>query len=311
MTLEPRSRARTGAWCVLEPSGAAAFLAPGDWIGRGHQAALRVNDARVSEAHAMVSLRGGTLWLLALRGRLQMRGRTLSEVPLNDDTRVELADGLWLCCEGIDLPDEVVGVRVNGGPPQVLNGTTSVFSGPPARLRAGFDVEADAQLWPVGNEWTLSSGADEPRTLEPGTTVRVGAAELTAEWVPLAVADQTRTRPTIRGPVQWIVTADGVRLDKSGHAVHEISGIPGRILSALLLDDGSLHWMQLCSRVWPEDQSRLVSLRNRLDVGLVKVRERLREAGATEVRVAMDGAGHVRLVLPDVDRVEKAMTLHG
>lgn len=41
--------------------------APGDLIGRLPGAALQIADPRVSEAHAMVSLRAGELVLLALR----------------------------------------------------------------------------------------------------------------------------------------------------------------------------------------------------------------------------------------------------
>ncbi len=51
------------------PDGTQRDLYPGDIIGRLWSAALHVDDARVSEAHALVSLRGRELQLLALRGR--------------------------------------------------------------------------------------------------------------------------------------------------------------------------------------------------------------------------------------------------
>jgi pSer/pThr/pTyr-binding forkhead associated (FHA) protein len=40
------------------PDGSTTTLAPGDIIGRMASAALVLDDGRVSEAHAMVSLRG-------------------------------------------------------------------------------------------------------------------------------------------------------------------------------------------------------------------------------------------------------------
>jgi len=49
--------------------GSIAELTHGDLIGRLGTAALHFDDARISEAHAMISLRGQELKLLALRGR--------------------------------------------------------------------------------------------------------------------------------------------------------------------------------------------------------------------------------------------------
>lgn len=50
-------------------------LGHGDLIGRLWSAALCLSDPRVSEAHAMVSLREGQLRLLALRGLFAIDGK--------------------------------------------------------------------------------------------------------------------------------------------------------------------------------------------------------------------------------------------
>ena len=45
------------------PDGTIETLYAGDLIGRTWAAALRLDDPDVSEAHAMVSLRGERLWM--------------------------------------------------------------------------------------------------------------------------------------------------------------------------------------------------------------------------------------------------------
>lgn len=293
---------RVAAWCVLEPAQEPILLSPGDWIGRALQAALRVDDARISEAHAMVSLRGGALWLLALRGRLYQRGRVLPEVALEEGVQVALADGIVLRCEGVELPDEVQGLVVGSGAPQVLLGTTSLYLSPTPTLRAGFDAQADAVFWTVGDAWRVAVAGQPAVLFRPGTQVNVGTVAVQAVRVPFARAAQTRTRPTLRDPITWQPHAAGVRLEMANQQRHEITGVPGRILAAGLLDDAP-DWLQVCATVWPDDLSSVASMRNRLDVGINRLRERLREVGAVDVRVAMDGSGRLMVSLPAVDSV--------
>lgn len=88
---------------IRAPSGEVLALGHGALIGRLWSAELHVNDARVSEAHAMVSLRGRDVRLLALRGRFQVDGRWLSDVVLAPGMVIGLAKGLEL---------EVVAVHV-------------------------------------------------------------------------------------------------------------------------------------------------------------------------------------------------------
>ena len=67
---------------VRLPDGSARELRPGDIIGRMRGAALCLDDPRISEAHALVSLRGSTLRLLALRGRMSVDGKPRSDAVL-------------------------------------------------------------------------------------------------------------------------------------------------------------------------------------------------------------------------------------
>ncbi len=53
---------------VRVTNGPTLWLGPGELIGRNPVAGLTLDDASVSEAHALVSLRGGRFVLLGLRG---------------------------------------------------------------------------------------------------------------------------------------------------------------------------------------------------------------------------------------------------
>ena len=68
---------------LKDPDGVVHELSHGDIIGRVWSAALHLDDARISEAHAMVSLRGQELKLLALRGMFALGRKTLRELVLD------------------------------------------------------------------------------------------------------------------------------------------------------------------------------------------------------------------------------------
>ena len=78
------------------PDGSAVDLCPGDLIGRLWSAALRVDNARVSEAHALVSLRGQHLKMLALRGVNAVDKKRVTEDQLVPAVSIQLARGYEL-----------------------------------------------------------------------------------------------------------------------------------------------------------------------------------------------------------------------
>ena len=66
-------------------------LGHGDLIGRLWSAALPLSSPHVSEAHAMVSLRGGHLHLLSLRGLFALRGKPIKDLVLAVGQRISFA----------------------------------------------------------------------------------------------------------------------------------------------------------------------------------------------------------------------------
>ena len=108
------------------PDGSTAELSPGDVVGRLATAALRLDDPRVSEAHALVSLRGSDLKLLALRGILAVDRKQRTEVTLDPGVKVALARDLVLEVIEVCIPAKVLTVSLPGLPAQPLFG--AVFS---------------------------------------------------------------------------------------------------------------------------------------------------------------------------------------
>jgi hypothetical protein len=278
-------------------------LHPGDLVGRAATAALRVDDGRVSEAHAMVSLRGGQLWLLALRGRLMVRGRPRGEVVWEAGAEVELADGLSLTCDAVELPDHVLALRCDAGAPQALLGTTSLHAGPPVSLRAGHDPDADAVFWTLGDRWRTALRGQSPQWLQAGDRLTVRGVEIEVRLLPSAAAELTRTRPSVRGPARWLVAAETVEAHQAGSVALQLQGLQAQLMACLLARPDAAPAAWLVAEMWPGDRSSPPSLRNRLDVHLARLRERLRVAGLTEVRIGMDGSGAACLALPATDTV--------
>ena len=72
------------ARAVVRVCGTEYALAPGALVGRAAGAACLVSDAGVSEAHALLSLRGRQFLLLSLRGALVVQGESETDVPLTE-----------------------------------------------------------------------------------------------------------------------------------------------------------------------------------------------------------------------------------
>ena len=104
---------------LLLPDGKLHAIAAGDIVGRLPSAALFLEDERVSEAHALVSLRGREPKLLSLRGRLIVDGKPCTETVLEEGMVIEPAPGLELSGAGVRLPDAVLSLEAPGLPWQI------------------------------------------------------------------------------------------------------------------------------------------------------------------------------------------------
>ncbi len=141
------------------PDGRSVTVTPGTIVGRLVTAGCRVADPRVSEAHALVSLRGRGLHLLSLRGELRLDGHPVDTVALATGQRVELAEGLALTVGQVEVPVSVLAVQVDDGPAVELS--SAVYSLVAGRLVVGYVPGAAAWVWSDGEAWSLSVGDAE------------------------------------------------------------------------------------------------------------------------------------------------------
>ncbi len=181
-------------------------LAHGDLVGRLPACRLHLDDPRVSEAHALVSLRGDALRLLSLRGRLTVDGAATQDVALRPGQRLDIGGAVSADVVEVVLPEEVVAVEGPGLPLQVLLTTTAlvVERAPAPRLGLRPGGAPDAVAWLVfepdddAGAWWLVWPDGRRALLQADVAVVVAdGVALTARRVPLvgAVATPTTLAP--------------------------------------------------------------------------------------------------------------------
>lgn len=286
------------------PDGGVARLGHGDLIGRVWSAALPLRDPRVSEAHAMVSLRGGELWLLSLRRRVAVAGRPVAELRLEPGLRVALAEGLELGVEEVELPDTVLGLAFGGLPPVALPAVASLRTRPTLQLVPRFDPEAPCRVWTDGEGW-WRDGPEGSIRLEVGDRWQVDGVPLVAVPVLLAgsVPDATRLTGGVTPPIRLVTSWDTAQLHVGEGEPLVLAGLTARILTELVQLGGPASWEVVARAVWP-DEAELSSLRKRWDVTLGRLRGRLKEARVGHELVRSVGTGQVELVLRQGDVAE-------
>lgn len=291
----------------LLPSGTTCELGPGDLIGRIASAALHVDDPRLSEAHAMVSLRGDALHLLALRGRFTADGVPVSEVELRPGIRIALARDWELVVLGLTLPREVLGVEGDDLPRQVLQGVHSLFCLPSSRLERGFKGDADAWLWSASDSWRLQLAGGVTRPLLAGDSWRLGSKGYRVVAVPLRdlAAGVTVMDGGVGRPLRLHARFDTVHIHQDGKEPLAIDGLHARLLSELVAFGGPVDWKVLAGELWQDvaDEQRV---RRRLDVTVSRLRLRLRDGGVRPDLIRATGAGQFELFLHECDGVVDA-----
>lgn len=278
-------------------------LAVGDLIGRSWNAKLRLADPRVSEAHAMVSLRGSALKLLALRGRFMVEQRTLQEVDLEPGLIVWLTPDVHLEVLATARPDAVLAIEGDGLARHVLGGVSALRVAPRPTLTPGYSADADALLWHDGLGWVLRLGPDDDRPLVAGDTWVL--ADRTFRAVAVAVEhagqDATLGRP-LDPPLRIVLRFDSVHIHRADAPVVAVSGMPARVMSELGTIGTLVAWDVVAREIWP-DADDLVALRRRWDVSIARLRERLRAAGIRADLVRADGSGNFELLLEAHDQI--------
>ena len=290
-------------------------LGHGDLVGRLRVCRLTFDDPRISEAHAMVSLRGDTLRLLSLRGRFTVDGVAQAEVVLQPGQRLAFAPepggdattAATTACDVLEvvLPDAVLGLEGPGVPLQVLLGTTSIITAPVPTLRSGVIADAAGWLSFADDGWHLLRRGDlASTTVIPDVAIDVDGLRLMPRLVSLTDAGAPPTHVEIKN---W-----ALRLVARFHSVHihhgddarplTLDGVAARIISELVQLDGPTGWEIVAREIWPDGSAEPV-LRGRWDAQLSRLRSRLRQAGIRPDLVRSDRHGFVELVVGAGDTV--------
>ncbi len=282
------------------PNGEVHALGHGAIIGRLWSANLQLNDGRVSEAHAMVSLRGRDLRLLALRGRFGLHGKPLSDLVLREGQRIAFASGLQLEVVRVEVPDELLALEADGVARQVLSGVTALYGGSNPRMVAGWHSAAPCHIWPTGASWMRGTN-NNPEVIAPGDSWQVDgvpfrAVEERNRNSQATVRDQDFTR-TLR----IVNRFDTIHLLRQNEPVVVITGRGARLISELACTGCAMSWEDLAALLW--DESRREVVRRRWDMLLLRLRQKLRQHGIRPDLVRADGSGLVELVLGPGDEL--------
>lgn len=291
---------RAFALCQLTGEDDLFELEPGDIIGRMELAALSIEDARISEAHAMISLREGELRLLALRGRFRVKQEVCSQIALTDGLEIELAQDIYLKVLEVYLPDHILGLEIPGFTQMALPQTMTLFAQNPPVIRSGYDNSGDAIFWSLDGSHRVTL-LHEQRTMQLKAQDHIKIKDLEVEIISIPVnsASRPKTVPFHAAPQQLEILETGVRIVQDDTNSALITGLPGKILATLLLYGPTMTWEQIVEHVWPGDRSLELALRRRFDCSLSRLRSRLQRLGLPAQMVRMSGTGLVTLELTE------------
>lgn len=276
-------------------------LTHGDLVGRLRSAALPIDDPRVSEAHAMVSLRGESLRLLALRGRLFVDHEARMEVVLTEGLAIGLAPKVTIEVRRVVLPQSVMALEGEGFPRQLLQGVSSLVTVPQPRLVPGYLTQASAIFWGEEDHWKIEVAPGITECLTPNQPFEIAGRQFRLVMVPLKAASADETLGGL-APVRLVVQYDTVEIHHCGRVVL-ISGNSARLISELVDFAGPVPWDMLASEIWNQEVDR-EQLRSRFDMTVLRLRKRLRDCGIRDDLVMSTGTGHIHLVLREGDTLD-------
>ena len=288
------------------PDGSEGWLRPGEFMGRSHRATVRLDDPRVSEAHAMVSLRGGQLKLLALRGMLALDRQPLTEVVLEPGLEIHLARGVSVGVSSVQAPEKVLALEGQDLARELLLGqSASLVLHPTPSVVPGYVDHAAAYLWSDGATYHLRIADGPVLALDPdtqwelqGRTFRIVAIDLEG-----ADAPSTRLQGRLHPPLTVIVSFDTAAIHRPNHPPMGLGGMSARLLTELVAVSGPAHWAVLAREIWPELTDDL-PLRRRWDRNLARLRLKLKEAGIRPDLIRSDGSGQCELFLYEGDQID-------
>ena len=275
-------------------------LRPGNIIGRAVVAACRLDEPRISEAHAMLSLRG-ELRLLALRGTLTLDGIEDDDFPLEAGQEITLADGVTLSVEEVVVPAQVLALKLGGEVWALRAPSYSLLLSPQPQLVPRYLPAAAARVWSGAEGWLLQVGDSPAQLIRPGRTWSLGDRTIS---VVLVATHGLSAAPTVGRiePLNLVVRFTTVHIHRPRREPALIDGLPGRLLSELALSSSPVPWEPLARGIWTDAPSRQ-KLRKRWDRVRQRLTAQLRDNGIRDDLVRTDNSGNFEVLLLPGDRV--------
>ena len=279
-------------------------LGHGDIIGRLWSARLQLASPDISEAHALVSLRGGELHLLALRGIFAYRGKPTKDLVLAAGQTIHFSRDIATKVIEVVLPKHTLGVEGDGLVRQPLRGVASLRLLPQPALSQGVHPAADAVFFAVDDAWMVRTAAGTT-PLDETWTLAHDNGEVRAVRIALSRAGQQATVALnqLETPLRIETHFDSVHIHREGAPTVTVTGHAARIISDLGAAGTSLPWEDLASALWTDEIHR-DHLRSRFDAVLARTRRKLRQEGLRTNLLSPDGAGNLALLLRPGDQLD-------
>ena len=283
----------SGAWVRISCGDEAEELYPGCIIGRSWRCDLVVQDPRVSEVHAVVSLRGGKLKLRRLGGGLWVHGMPVEAATLRPGLQIAIAQGLPLSIDDLLLPDKVAAICIDGGAPLPLEAprvwiSDAVHSRP---------VPGAIEVWAIDEDWFAGK---PPRPLVDRLELDGHVLELVHVDRQDAEVPSTHARGLYE-PLHLVARYDTAQLRQGEQPVLVLAGIPARVVTERAALQAPGGGRGVAAELGPGLAD--ARMRRRWDKALASLREKLREARIRPDLVRSTG-GQVSLVTLEHDRVE-------
>jgi hypothetical protein len=262
----------------------------------------------VSEAHALVSLRGRDLKLLALRRWFEVGGQRLSELVLAEGQRIVLAPEIELEVEEVHVASRILALSgVEPDPCELSAGVHSLVAGEGELVvEPRYEPDALAHISSSTDGWVLRTADGTTRDLAVGDRFEVGGYEVTVVAVDVRGASSKSTlhAPVTSPPLRIVARHDTVHLHPDGRPSVVVTGIGARIISELAAFGCPVQWSMVAHEIWDQTDERV--LRQNWDRNMRSLRARLRSLGIRDDLVRPDGHGNTELfLLPDDELVDE------
>ncbi|MFT4976728.1 MAG: hypothetical protein ACI8S6_002633 [Myxococcota bacterium] len=244
----------------------------------------------------MISLRGGELRVLALRGTVWVDSIEEDDLSLEAGQILVLAEGVSLTVCAVELPDEVLAIQLDGGRPMPLRmAVYSLVLLPQPELIARYLPQAAARLWSTAEGWAIQVDGAAPKMIKPGRSWKAGDLQIVAVTVSARSSELATTlnRPE---PLHIVARHTTVHIHRPRRTVVTVDGLRGRLLSELVVMGCPAPWETIAEGLWPDEANR-TRLRRRWDRIRQRLTALLRDSGIREDLVRTDGQGNFELLL--------------